>query len=201
MTDQPAQQPTENVGRGALAAALAIPLGIVALGLVGWLLPYGYIVAVFSVAIPSVAVFLYTKAAGAPLSRKGWAPFIVITVIAVVLGSLSGAVAGMFQRFLAVGGDGGLLGQAFGSTLRNNAEDFLLFVGIGIALGVVGLVTALRNKNATGNRLAPGTFPGSTAAAAPAAPPAAPAAPTPPVPNAPSSGVILNGEPVDPDKK
>jgi hypothetical protein len=62
---------------------------------------------------------------------------------------------------------------------------------VGLGLGTIGLVGTLRAP--TGTATAPVT--GSAPAAAPPAPPA------PPAPNAPSPGVILNGEPVDPDAK
>ena len=214
MSDQPVQQqPTENVGRGALFAAAAIPIAIVAFSLVGAFFGVGFVVAVVAVAIPSIAAFFYRTGAGTDLTRAGWPPFIGVTLAAIVLGTIAGLISGVYVGFSRVGGDGGLFGSAFATTLRNafgrNFADNGLFILVGLAVGIVGLISVLRGRGVfAGNpsRLAPGTFPAGTPAAA--ADPSIPGAPVPPVsppsastPNAPSSGVLLNGKPIDPAPK
>ena len=198
----------ENVQRGALFTLGAIPIGIAAFALVAGL--FGFITGIIAIVIPYVASWLYTKGAGAPLTRKGWLPWIAITAVAVVVGTFSGIVAGAYNAYQSVGGSG--LTPAFWTSVGNqftrNGVDTLFALVIGIGLGLVGIVSVLRGGRGFGARNANRLTPAQTDAIAPDAPasatppPAAPPAAAPPVaPNQPSPGVMLNGKPVDPDKK
>ena len=184
-TTVPAPAADENVQRGAIFALGAIPIGMVAFAVVAGL--FGFITGVVAIVIPYVAAFLYGKGAGAPLTRKGWGPFILVAGAAVVLGTFTGIVAGAFYVYQAVGGSGGIFASAFWRTVvgqfTTNLADNLFGIIIGLALGAAGIASVLRG----GRRL------GASPVAAPPAPPVDP--------NQPSPGVMLNGEPVDPDAK
>lgn len=189
MTDTTAAaQPAENVGRGTLVALLAIPIGMIAFGLVG---AFGYFLFFIPIAIPYIAAWLYAKGAGAPLSRKGWAPWIIVTIVALVLSVATGLLS---TAFTAVGSNLARFLPVIGTTLRYQIEREGIWLLVGIGLGVAGIIGVLRTKPTVPAQLAPV---GPQAAATPTAP-AAPAAP--PAPNQPSPGVVLNGEPLDPNK-
>ena len=86
--------------------------------------------------------------------------------------------------------------------------DVILPVIITIAAGGFGIYAALRNRTAKPAAQAPAASPfGASAPAAttPVAPPAPGTPITPPpatsAPTPPSPGVVLNGEPIDPDAK
>ncbi len=188
----------ENVQRGTIFALAAIPISIAAFALIGGLT--GFITGILAIVVPYITAYLYSKGAGAPLSRRGWAPFIGVAGAAVVLGTFSGVVGGVYSAYQAVGGSGGLFASAFWRTVANqftvNLADNFFAILIGIGLGAAGIVSVIRNG---------GKMPSRGSNAAPAAPsvPSAPSVPTtPPAPPAapvqPSPGVILNGEPVDP---
>ena len=196
----------ENVSRGLLFSLGAIVVAIVGYiilsGIIGI---YGYITGIVAIAIPLVGVWLYTKGAGAP-PKAGRMPWVGIMIAAIVLGALTILVASgwyTFSRF----GKGGILSSAFWTTVGRSAGeiDVILPVIIALAAGGFGIYSSLRRKPAVGAAQAPAASPFGSAApgAAPIAPPA-PGTPTatPPVappPAAPSPGVVLNGEPVDPN--
>lgn len=177
--------PSENVGRGLALATLAIPVGVIAGALVGAL---GLIGGLAAIVVGPAAGWLYTKGAGAPLRRSAWLPFLLIGAVGILAATAAGAIGEAYAAFTAVSGDGGLFGSAFATTVATKLAngDLLLPILAGLGLGVIGLFGALRGPAATG----------SSTAAEVAAVPEPPVAPT---PNAPSPGVILNGEPVDPD--
>ena len=189
--------PTENVTRGILVTLLVIPLAALAGILIGVV---GLIEGLAAIIVGPAAGWLYAKGAGAPLSRRGWIPFLAISAVGVAVATLVGIVASAFRAFQSVGGDGGLFGSAFRTTVTNvftsgNAT-FPLLIGLG--LGLVGVFGALRERTAPpSGRIPPASMPGADDAA-PVTPPA-PAAPLPP--NTPSPGINLNGEPLDPDAK
>ena len=185
MTDVNTPAVRENVSRGLLFAAAAIPLAILGFALIAGLL--GGIGGFIAVVVPLVAARFYARGAGAPLSRAGLGPFVVIALVAVVLGVAAGVLASAYNSFTTVGGDGGLANPAYWTTVRNTFSDMdaAFPVLLGLVLGLVGIVVTVR-----------------TALAAPSTtPPALTTPPTPPAPNAPSAGIILNGEPLDPNKK
>jgi hypothetical protein len=188
-------QPTKST-RGILVTLLVIPLAALAGILIG---AVGLVEGLAAIIVGPAAGWLYAKGAGAPLSRRGWIPFLAISVVGVGVAILAGIVASAFRAFQAVSGDGGLLGPAFRTTLTTvfTSGNATLPVLIGVGLGLVGVFGALRSRTTPTGRISPE----SMAARDDAAPvtPAPPAAPLPP--NTPSPGVILNGEPLDPDAK
>ena len=215
MTAQPAANSTENVGRGTLFALGAIPVAIVAFAIVGAI---GFISGIVAVVIPSIAGWLYVKGAGAPLTRKGWAPFILVSAAAIILGTLAGIAGSTYQAYSSVGGSGltPVFWTTFGKAITNGGVDLAFAVLIGVGLGAAGIVGVVRGAGkfagANTNRVAaqqpvtpvayPTDAPAAPTAQTPVAPPAPPAAPvTPPAANAPSPGVMLNGKPVDPNAK
>jgi hypothetical protein len=196
-TSTPAAKP-ENVGRGTLFALASILLAILAFIIVGWAGIGLYGVVLAGLGLPFITAALYRFGSGGQLTRAGWVPFIVISAIAVVVGVVTGVIATVARQF----GGGGQMWSALWLNLKNfdparGGQGF--FAVLGIALGVVGIILALRQK--TPAQQIAQTTAQWTPPAAPAAdattPPAPPAAP----PAAPSPGVVLNGEPVDPDKK
>lgn len=211
MTDsypEPAR-PTGNVQRGALFTLLTIPASIAIFAVIGGV--FGIITGLAAIVVPYIAGWLYSKGAGARLSREGWGPFIGITAVAVILGTSVGILGGFYHSFTRVGGDGGILGSAFWTTVRtqltDNLGDNAFPVIIGVGLGIVGIVSVLRGRtlgspSAGGGPgpLAQSSMPGAVGGSqpgtgAPVTPPAGP------VTNQPSPGIILNGKPIEPDKK
>ncbi len=205
MTEQTAQQPVENVARGTLLALLAIPAAVLAFAIVGAL--FGGVSGIAAIVVPYIAAFLYRLGAGAALSRAGWIPFIAVTAVAIVIGTVTGIGSTAWTAFNSVGGKNALVNPAFWRTVGNqftiSLADNAVPILIGLVLGAVGIVSVIRGRagvagfRRTGGRIAPEdvaeyTQPESTAPAAP---------PVPPAPNAPSPGVILNGKPLDPGTK
>lgn len=194
-TTTPTDKP-ENVSRGTIFALATIPIAIVVFAIFGYIGIFPFII---GIATPFIAGWLYRMGSGGKLTRAGWVPFIVISMVSVALGVIAGAMGTVYKLF----GFGTQFGNALGINLRNfmpGGEGF--FAVIGLILGIVGIVITLRQANATpAQQIAANTAqwtPPPAAGSTP--PPAAPAGTTPP-PAAPSPGVTLNGEPVDPDKK
>jgi hypothetical protein len=181
-----------------LFTLLAIPLAIVVFAIVGtWGTYFVFIVSLF---VPASAAFLYRAGSGGRL-EKGRPQFILVSIVAVVIGVATGIVATAFGRFSAVGGDGGLFGSVFQSTLLRSlgTEEFLAQALVGLGLGIAGVFGALRSAKtlqdaATAPVIATDLPAGTAAPGTPIAPPAV----TPPIAK-PSPGIILNGEPLDPD--
>ena len=198
MTDPTAETPVENVSKGTLFSLLAIPLAIVVFAIIGtWGTYFVFIVSVF---VPASAAFLYRAGSGGRL-EQGRPQFFLVSIIAVVVGVATGLVATAFGRYLAVGGDGGLLGPLFRSTFIRSigTEEFIMQGLVGLGLGVVGMFSALRSVKAlqsavTAPVIATDLPAGTAAPGTPITPPAV----TPPI-TKPSPGIILNGKPLDPD--
>ena len=207
-----AESTTENVQRGLLFSLGAIVVAIVGYvilsGVVG---RYGYITGVIAIAIPLIGGWLYTKGAGTP-PKAGRMPWIGIMIVAVIIGALTIFVASGWFVYSQYGGKGGILSSAFWTTVGNSAGsiDVILPVIIALAAGAFGIFAALRQKPTPAAVQAPAASPfgattpdATTSAAAPIAPPApgTPVAspPVAPPPAAASPGVVLNGEPVDPN--
>ena len=213
MTDQtiaPAA-PVENVGRGAAFALLAIPAAIIVFIIVGGVLQFTF-AGIASIVVPYIAISLYTRGAGAPISRRGWGPFIAVAGAAVIIGTFTGIIALAYARYL---GHDGILSAPFLRTVGNQiaSADGAISLVIGLGIGAAAIVSAIRGPR---SRVAPGApvAPAATGPAVPPAPPAAPSAPAsaapvvppvappvPPAPNQPSPGVLLNGKPIDPKQK
>lgn len=205
MTDQttaPAA-PAENVGRGTAFALLAIPAAILVFIIVGGVLQFIF-AGIASIVVPYIAISLYTRGAGAPISRRGWGPFIAVAGAAVVIGTFTGIIALAYARYL---GHDGIFSGPFLRTVGNQiaSADGVISLVIGLGIGAAAIVSAIRgprSRVAAGAPVAPGA-PAAPEAAAPAAAPVAPPAapPAPPAPNQPSPGVLLNGKPIDPKQK
>jgi len=196
MTDTAPAQPAENVGRGTALALVSIPIGMLIFGLAG---AVGYFLFVVPIVIPAIAHWLYGRGAGAPLSRRGWVPFIIVSLVAVFLGVVTGLLVSAFtatgsnlERFLAV----------IGTTMRYQLTNQGIWVLAAIAIGVAGIVAAIRGARQ----------PQGGAQPAETAPVVAPDAAVNPVPQAhvpaqsstqqpPAQGVVLNGEPLDDSKR
>jgi hypothetical protein len=218
-TPSPTDAATENVSRGLLFSLGAIAAAIVGYAILSGVIGiYGYVTGIVAFAIPLFGGWLYTKGAGTG-PKAGRMPWIGIMAAAIVVGALTVVVASAWYAFSRVGGDGGLFAPAFWRTVVRAAGngEVLLQVVITLAVGAFGIFAALRDRKKAG-AVAPAASPFGSAAA-PAAPfatapdgapaqvaPPAPGTPVPPVappaaPAQPSPGVVLNGEPVDPDKK
>jgi hypothetical protein len=204
---QPAHPAVENISRGLLFAAGSIVLSIVLFALVA---SFGYFAGIVAAVVPFSAMWLYRKGSGGAFSKAALFPFIGVAAVAILLGVLAGLISRTYAGFSAVGGDGGLFAPAFWSTFFRQlaSEDTLFALLIGVGIGGAVLFSVVRQANAApAQTVAPAPFgdvPNSSAVAAPPAAPSAPATPAvaaPPPPAAPSQGVILNGEPLDPDKK
>jgi hypothetical protein len=206
MSETYTTSPTENVRRGSLFALGAIVFALVVFSIVGAVSGYingtfiAYLVGIAAIVVPSVTLWLYRKGSGGGFAA-GKAPFIAITIVAILLGVLCGIIARAYVIFNAVGGDGGLLASAFWRTVGRQlgSADGLLALGIGIALGAVGLYRVLKAPPAAPPAPSPASpLPADVAAEPlpPVAPPASPSAPA-----TPTAGVLLNDEPLDPDKK
>ena len=183
MTETPSAAPTEkpeNVTRGALFALATIPIAIIAFAIFGYLGVFPFIV---GIATPFIAGWLYRLGSGGTLTRAGWVPFIVISIVAVLLGGFAGAIATVYKIF----GFGTQFGNALGINLRNfnpGGEGF--YLALGLVLGVVGIVLTLRQKTATpAQQIAANTAQWTPPAAA--APTGDPASAAPPPPGAPDS--------------
>ena len=199
----------ENVQRGLLFSLGSIAAAIVGYAILSGVIGvYGYVTGIVAIAIPLLGGWLYTKGAGAP-PKAGHMPWIGIMVAAIIVGALTVIVASGWYTFSQVG-NGGITSPAFWTTVARSAgqPDVLLPVAITLAAGGFGIYAALRQKPA--KAAVPAASPFGTATPEAAAPNAAPFAPpaagtpvaTPPVaapPVAPSPGVVLNGEPVDPN--
>lgn len=208
MTDQtiaPAA-PIENVGRGATFALLAIPAAIIIFIIVGGVFKFSF-AGIASIVVPYIAYALYTRGAGAPLTRKGWGPFIGVAAAAVVVGTFTGIVALAYALYL---GHDGLLSTVFLRSVGNQigSADGAISILVGLGIGAVGIVGAIRGqRNAQTQAAARAAAASAAAPAAPVTPPAAPLAappvapPAPPAANQPSPGVLLNGKPIDPKQK
>lgn len=203
MTDQTAQQHAENVQRGIVFSLAAIPVAIVGYAIAGYLAGnstgtfVGYLVAVVSIIIPNVVVWFYRKGSGGAFSKSARIPFVGISLVAIVVGLVAGIIARAYARFASVGGDGGFFASAFWTAFGKQAfsEDSLIAIVVGLAIGIFALIKVLKTPVEQPSVASP-----MDAAFAPpsATTPAAPAVTPPP---APSHGVILNGEPLDPNKK
>jgi hypothetical protein len=220
-TPSPADAATENVNRGLLFSLGAIAAAIVGYAILSGVIGiYGYVTGIVAFAIPLFGSWLYTKGAGTG-PKAGRMPWIGIMAAAIVVGALTVVVASAWYAFSRVGGDGGLFASAFWRTVVRAAGngEVILQVVITLAVGAFGIFAALRDRKKAAVTAAPAASPfGNTAtpaaspfettpdgAPAQVAPPA-PGTPVPPVappaaPAQPSPGVVLNGEPVDPDKR
>lgn len=205
MTDQTQNPPIGDVARGSAFALLAIPAAIVAFAIIGGV--FQFITGFVAIIVPYIAAWLYQKGAGAPLTRAGWAPFILISAVATILGLVTGLATAAYSAFLAVGGNGGPFGSPFLRTLvtqlTRGFDDNVIPILFGLGLGAVAIVSVLRGPRTPATRATTAVAP-APAPAVPAPLPTPPASATPPsapLANQPSPGIMLNGKPLDPNKK
>ena len=206
MTDQTHTPPIGDVARGSAFALLTIPAAIAAFAIIGGV--FQFITGFVAIIVPYIAAWLYQKGAGAPLTRSGWAPFILISAVATILGLFTGLATAAYSAFLAVGGNGGPFGSPFLRTLvtqlTRGFDDNVIPILFGLGLGAVAIVSVLRGPRTPANRASTAVAPAAPAPAVPApqpTPPASTTSPSAPVANQPSPGIMLNGKPLDPNKK
>lgn len=134
---------TENVGRGALFALATLPLAVVLYAVVGGL--FGVFAGIVAIVIPSAAVWLYERGAGAPLTRRGWLPVILVSVASILLGILAGFVGTAFAAYSAVG-NREPFGPAFWTTVRLQltGPDAFLPILLGVGIGAAAIFGILR---------------------------------------------------------
>ncbi|WP_309616009.1 hypothetical protein [Salinibacterium sp.] len=193
MTNPLPGEPEPNVRRGLAFALLGIPVSLTIFAIVG--LVIGPITSFVAIAIPLVMSGLYVRGASGPLSAGARAPFAGITLVAMVVGTLVGLVAGFYNTFSAVGGDGGIVGSAFQTTVRNqfsnNTLENVIPIVFGLGIGIGTLVSVLRGNAGAlrrGGRPIMSRAPVEVDA-------------TSPVANQSSPGILLNGKPLDPKEK
>ena len=169
------------------------------MALFGVLGAIGILIFVAGIVVPYLVTWLYRRGSGGQLSRAGWPSIIVVSLVGLLLGAFTGLVVSTFVLYQRVGGDGGILSQAFWTTVARQLSFASFDTGtpifsavVGVAVGLVGIFGALRTPRTPAPMPAPMPAPADAA-------PVTPTAPTPPP--APSAGVILNGQPLDPDKK
>ncbi|MCU1412083.1 MAG: hypothetical protein JWR04_2790, partial [Rhodoglobus sp.] len=134
--------PTENVGRGATFALLAIPAAIIIFIIVGGVLQFSF-AGIASIVVPYIAMSLYTRGAGAPISSKGWGPFVAVAAVAVIIGTFTGIIALAYARYL---GHEGILSAPFLRTVGNQiaSPDGIIALVVGLGLGAVAIFGAIR---------------------------------------------------------
>jgi hypothetical protein len=198
------------VQRGALFTLLAIPASIAIFAVIGGV--FGIITGIAAIVVPYIAGWLYSKGAGARMTRAAGGPFVGITAVAVILGTFVGIIGGFYHSFTRVGGDGGILGSAFWTTVRtqltDNLADNAFPIIVGVGLGIVGIVSVLRGRTLGSPTVGGGPGPvaqSNMPGALGGTQPTTGAQVTPPqagpTTNQPSPGVILNGKPIEPDSK
>ncbi len=166
MTNLPAQPaaPVENVGRGTLAALLAIPVGVIV-----WVLIWsiGFIASVVSFGVAILAMFLYRLGAGGTIGRAGAVRVTIITLVTIGLSIFAGLVADVaigigqvaqvspfealnFPQFWEV----------YSQYVADNTESLTPSILISIAFGILGCFSVLRGAfKATAAPAAPATQP------------------------------------------
>lgn len=149
----PTSDRLENVGQGALFALATIPLAIVLYAVVGGL--FGVFAGIVAIVIPSAAVWLYERGAGAPLTRRGWLPVIAISVVSILLGIVAGFVGTAYAAYTSVG-NREPFGPAFWTTVRIQltGPDAFVPILLGLALGAAALFGILRRPRPTAQQQA-----------------------------------------------
>lgn len=179
MTDAttPATPPArvENVQNGTLLALATIPFAAVLAALVGGL--FGIISGLVAIVIPTAAVWLYERGAGAPLTRRGWVPVILVSVVSIGAAIVAGFVGTAYNAYSAVG-NREPFGPAFWTTVRiqMTGPDAILPILIGVGLGAIGLFGILRRPRPAATQQAAATQHPVAQEQQPPAPPAPPAA-------------------------
>lgn len=148
MSDTPAPVPIpdskpEDVRRGTLFSLGSILIAVVLFAIVGWVGVGLYGVILAGIGMPFVAAWLYRIGSGGQLTRAGWVPFILISLVAVIVGVITGVVSAVARQF----GGGAQMWNALWLNLTNltpGGQGF--FAILGVLLGGVGIVLALRQR-------------------------------------------------------
>jgi len=160
----PSAPARENIGRGALAALITVPVGIAA-WVVVW--SFGYVAAIVGFVVAFLALRLYVWGAGR-ISRAGAAIVLLITVVTLGLAFLAGIVYDAALSF----GDASELGTwgalthpdfwpVFAEILPVAFPDYLPDLGWALGFGALGSFATLRAAFSTpATPDAPQTAPG-----------------------------------------
>ena len=140
--------PTEHVGRGAVLAALTIPVGVVAWVLVS---SFGIVVGILAFGIAFAAYWLYQRGAGGVITRTGAWVVTVIVIVTILLGIFCGITFDLASDLATLQGTspwtelaspnfGNEFSQDFGKVFQANA----LFYVIALVIGALGSFRILR---------------------------------------------------------
>ena len=144
----PLSPPAANVRRGLAFSLLGVPVVVAVIVIIG--LFVGPLATFAVIAVPLVIGGLYARGAGGPLSAEARVPFALISLVTMVMGTLLGLIAAFYNTFSAVGGDGGIFGSAFQTTVRNqftdNTLENVIPIVFGLGLGIATLVSVLRGN-------------------------------------------------------
>ncbi len=211
----PSSLPSENLQRGVIFALIALPVGVVAWDIL-W--GVGFVASIVAFGVAYLASRLYRFGSGGRVSRNGAIAIAVITIGTLIIAFVSGFAVDLVGEYSRVTGasipeslvSGQFWGIVFASMTTGQALISLLLAAVFGALGCFSILrAAFRQTRLLADPNAAPTIvgPNSPSGAAPAQPtlmsPAAPAIPVPPVAppaQASSPGIILNGEPVEPDQ-
>lgn len=149
-TVPPAPLPPERLVPGLLLSLLAIPLGIVAFGLLSG---FGYIVALAGIGVAAAAFFLYRLGSGGRVSIGGAVAVGAVTIVGIV-GGVAGARAVTLAQSLATTYGLDVWQVLFAADFPSRVADvfstpgYLAFLAQQAALplivGVIGCVTLVR---------------------------------------------------------
>lgn len=145
-----APQVIENIGRGALLALLALPVGILA-----WVLLWqaGFIASIVGFGVAVAATFLYRMGSGGVISRVGAVIVIGVTALTLVLAFVAGLVSDVLPIYTDITGAGAvesLLQPAFWSGFSDIVSDpeiageIAKDAAIAFGLGALGCFSVLR---------------------------------------------------------
>ena len=212
----PSSPPSENLQRGVIFALIALPLGVVAWDILWGI---GFVASIVAFGVAYLASRLYRFGSGGRVSRNGAIAIAVITIGTLIIAFISGFAIDIVGEYSRVTGSsipeslvsGRFWSIVFASMTTGQALVQLLLAALFGALGCFSILRmAFRQSRLQPDPNAAPTIvdPASPYGAAPAHPtlmnPASPAIPAPPAapPAAtpPSPGVVLNGEPVQPDQ-
>lgn len=149
--------PVENVGRGALLALVALPVGVAAWVLI-WQL--GFIASIVAFAIALLAVFLYRRGSGGVVGRAGAFTIVGIVAVTLVLAFFGGYASDLIPYYTEATGLSAVSAvtdpvfwDAYGAMMSDPsvsgaiARDAAMAFGFG-ALGCFGVLRAVFRKQA-----------------------------------------------------
>ncbi len=142
------EAPLENLTRGTVFAALAIPVGIVAWTIL-WSI--GFIASIVSFGVAYLAVFLYRFGSGGRITRSGAIRVTAIVLVTVVVSIVVGLVVDV-ARGISAGAHVTLVdalfhprfGEIFSAYVSGADGQFWFSIVLALAFGVVGCFSILR---------------------------------------------------------